>query len=239
MNTFSRLLLLGGALFTCLPAHAQVHVEQKQLQKGIFSPPKCDGDGCLCEADIKYPIITGMENTRAEETLNASIRKSAEQLECQGTAAKATGKGDNFSIWHGYEVTFQSPSILGLKFTDWAYEGGAHSNSQIEGMIIDLRTGKVLAVDDIFGRHNIAAINKVIYDTLAPKAEGVFIDEVNSRKDSFIKNGKCGGCTVIMGKNGISVQFQAYEVAPFADGNPSVPIPAKYVVYSGLSPSPK
>jgi hypothetical protein len=211
-------------------------VSEKTLQKGLFSPPKCDGASeCLCESDIKYPVIGGMQDEAKQETLNADIRKSAEQLKCQGEAVKGESKGNNFSIKHNYEVTFQSPAILSLKFTDWAYEGGAHSNSAIEGMIIDLGTAKALSTNELFGDKNSAGVNQVIYDTLAPKAEGIFRDEVENRKGSFIKDGKCNGCTLVMTKDGLNVVFQEYEVAPFADGNPSVLIPAKYIAYPGLS----
>lgn len=235
MNNVAKCLLLLAALVACLPAQAEVRVMAKTLQKGLFNPPKCDGaDECLCEADITYPVIEDMRDSEAQASLNASIRNAADQLKCQGLPAKKTSKGDSFSIKHSYEVTFQSAKILGLKFTDWAYEGGAHSNGSVEGQIIDLETGKVLAVDDIFGRTNIPAINKIIYDTLAPKAEGIFRDEVENRKESFIKDGKCQGCTLLAGKNGISVVFQSYEVAPFAEGNPEVVIPVRYVVYKPI-----
>jgi hypothetical protein len=104
-------------------------------------------------------------------------------------------------------------------------------------MTIDLKSGKMLTVDDVFGQKNIAAVNQIIYDTLVPKAEGIFIDEINKRKGAFIKDGKCNGCTLVMGKDGINVIFQSYEVAPFAEGNPTVVIPDKYVAYAGLNPA--
>jgi len=237
MNKAAGFLLLFVTLSTCLPVQAAVTVTEKTLQKGLFSPPKCDDkDECLCEADIEYPLVEGMKDAEKQASLNVAVKKTAEQLVCKGEAAKTASKGDNFSIRHKYEVTFQSPDILSLKFTDWAYEGGAHSNSAIEGMIIDLESGKTLTIDDIFGRKNIKEINQIIYDALAPKAEGIFRDEVESRKDSFIKDGKCQGCTLVMSKNGIIVIFQAYEVAPFADGNPEVLIPVKYISYKALIP---
>lgn len=228
------------ALLPCLllissPAWADVTIDEKVLQKGIFSPPKCNNEsGCLCEADIKYPVIGGMKDLQKETQINADILKSAEQIKCEGAPVQAANTGDNFSITHSYEVTFKSPEVLGLKFSETAYEGGAHGNSTIEGMIIDLDTGNVLSIKDIFGDSNIPAINQIIYDTLIPKAEGVFHDEVEGRKGSFIKDGKCQGCTILVNKEGIQVVFQAYEVAPFADGNPAVTIPAKYITYKAL-----
>ncbi len=218
------------AFAAAAPAKAGIAVTGKVMQRGMFSPPKCSGaQDCLCESDIRYPIISGMRDTGKQNALNTAIEQSAAQLKCQGTPVNAKSTGDNFSVSHNYEITFSSPDILGLKFTDWAYEGGAHGNGTIEGMIIDLASGRTLLVDDVFGTANTAAVNKVIYDTLAPKAEGVFRDAVEERRNSFIKDNACQGCTLAMTRNGVQVIFQAYEVAPFADGNPAITIPRKYI----------
>lgn len=216
-------------------AQAEVTVSDHVLQKGVFSPPNCDGSGnCLCESDIHYPVLSGMRDTARQSVINDELQKSADQLKCQGTPATAKSEDDNFSVRHHYEITLSAPHILALRITDWAYEGGAHGNGTVEGMIIDLDNGKVLAPDDIFGTKNIADVNKVIYDALAPKADGVFRDEVENRKGAFIKDGKCQGCTLMLDKTGLQVVFQAYEVAPFADGNPAVPIPPKDIAYPAL-----
>ncbi len=234
---FKTIRLLPGlaVLLTALPSQADVTVGERVLQKGLFSPPQCKNDsGCLCEADIKYPVLAGMADEAQQETINNEFRNIAEQLKCQGEPASTASKGDNFSITHTYELTFQSPDIIGLKFTDLAYEGGAHSNGAVEGMIIDLHTGKPVTVGDLFDAKNLDPVNKIIYHALLPKSEGVFRDEIENRKGAFIKDNKCQGCTVALSKKGISVVFQAYEVAPFADGNPSVAIPAKYVSYPAI-----
>lgn len=235
MNKSLKLLLLISFIFTA-PYVAAATVSEKILQKGLFSPPKCDGTTeCLCEADIKYPVISGMQDDGKQNIINDAIRKSADQLKCQGEPAQTRGKSDNFSVRHGYEVTFQSPAILGFKFTDWAYEGGAHGNGSVDGLIIDLESGKMLTPDDIFGLKNIVGVNQVIYDALAPKSDGIFRDEIESRKGAFIKDGKCQGCTIVLGKEGVQVIFQSYEVAPFSDGTPTIAIPARYISYPAIA----
>jgi len=236
MNKAIKLLLLFAPLFAAFSAQADAVVVERTFQKGTFSPPKCDGaEGCLCESDIKYPAIVGMKDAKKQDALNAAMEKSAEQMKCQGTPVTAKGTGDNFSVSHSYEVTFSSPDILGFKFTDWAYEGGAHGNGSVEGMIIDLESGSILSANDIFGAKNLAAVNKIIYDTLAPKSEGVFRDEIEGRKGNFIKDNQCQGCTLVMTRDGVQVVFEAYEVAPFADGNPSIAIPAQYIAYPAIT----
>src|SRR5690349_2673060 len=139
MNKIIPLLLLFFSPLIPIMVQADVAVSDTILQQGVFSPPKCnDASGCLCEADIRYPAINNMQDFHKQELINTSIKKSAEQLACQGTPSRAANNGDNFSITHHYEITFQSPKILSFKFSDLAYEGGAHGNSSIEGMIIDV-----------------------------------------------------------------------------------------------------
>ena len=235
MNTCLALLLTVAFMFTASGVYAEVRVTDKLLQKGVFTSPECAGaSDCLCEADIHYPVFSGLLNPETQDQLNDGSRKSAEQLKCQGKPAEAAGGNDHFSVKHTYEVTFQSQKLTGLKFVDWAYEGGAHGNSMVDGLILDNNSGKILSLAEILGSHS-AEVNHVIYETLAPKSDGIFRDEIENRKDSFIKDGKCKGCTIILSKEGVQVVFQAYEVAPFVDGNPAVTIPAQYIAYPAIA----
>ncbi len=228
------MVLWCALLFFASTASAAVTVNEQVLQKGLFFDSACKGENqCMCEADIKYPVINGMADAHAQEVLNKSFKDAATQVQCKGEASKEAPKDTDSSIKYSYEVTFQSPQIMGLEFTNWAYEGGAHGNGIIEGMIFDLEKNKYLTADDIFGA-NMAAVNQAIYDALAPNSEGIFHDEIESRKGAFIKDGKCNGCTLVLKPEGINVIFQLYEIASFADGNKSVSIPDKLIAYPAI-----
>ncbi len=245
-----------AAFFLCVmcfvsAAHASVTVKELVLQKGLYVKANCVADpadpaydGCKCDADIRYPQIEGLADMAAQVALNASFKHDAEQAQCEGDVAKDVPKAASdkkeekspSSASHHYEITFQSDAVLGLKFTDWGYTGGAHGNGSVTGIIIDLAKGKILALGDIIVAQNIAGVNTVIYNTLSAKPEGeVFRDQIESRKESFIDKGQCQGCTLVLEQNGLNVVFQTYEVASFAQGNMEVGIPSQYIIYPAIS----
>jgi len=243
-------LLMLCLCFAASTANAAVTVEERILQKGLFAKADCKPDSsdpgydaCRCDADIRYPEILNLPDAASQVALNANFKHAAEQAQCEGTPAKEAAKsadkktqdGGASSVSHHYEMTFHSPSLLSLKFTDWAYTGGAHGNGSIEGVILDLEKGKVLAIEDIIAAKDMAAVNQVIYDTLSAKPEGeVFRDQIESRKGKFIDDGQCQGCTLLLKPEGLEVVFQTYEVASFAEGNLEVPIPAQYISYPAV-----
>ncbi|MEI7669837.1 MAG: DUF3298 and DUF4163 domain-containing protein [Pseudomonadota bacterium] len=217
-------------------AFAEVKIEEVQLQKGAFSVAGCDdASQCICESDIKYPKISGLKDSAKENAINESLKKSADQVKCEGETIKNIEKQENnFSITHNYETSYQSADILALKFSDFAFEGGAHGNGTVEGAIIDIVNEKILTVNDIFNEKDFSDINLFIYNALLPDSEGIFRDEIENRKASFIKEGRCNGCTIILDKKGLNVVFQTYEVAPFSSGNPAITIPIKYVSHPAI-----
>jgi hypothetical protein len=250
--------LLIGVFFFVSPARAEVHIVEHILQKGLFVAADCKADStdpsyddCQCDADIRYPEITGLANNAVQQTLNENFKHSAEQVKCEGKQVDAPAKPaakesqiSTSSVSHHYEMTFLSPSVLGLRFTDWEYTGGAHGNGAVQGAIVDLEKGKLLTTADLIAAQNFAAVNQVIYNTLSAKPEGeVFKDQIESRKDSFINEKECQGCTLTLTPNGVQVMFQTYEVASFAEGNMEVTIPAQYIsnaaVKQALASAPK
>lgn len=232
-----RILFIIMAFFAFSPAvYAETTVTEQILQKGVFLVTGCDdGRPCLCEADIKYPLISGLKDGAAQTSINAGIRKNAEQVKCEGEPSKETSKENSFTITYSYQIPFQSPQIISFLFNEWAFEGGAHGNGIIDGMIIDLETGKILTVKELFDDKKLGEVNQLIYNTLIPDAQDIFRDGIEKRKTSFIQDGKCNGCIVTLGKDGIHVAFQTYEVAPFSSGNPTVTIPFTYSSYPAIA----
>jgi len=236
-------ILLAFALGFTTAAQAAVTVEEQILQKGLFAKADCkldptdpSYDACQCDADIRYPKIRGLNNEAAQASLNASLKHMAEQAICEGKQVadppKAQGKDQRSpsSASHHYEVTFESPSLVAFRVTDWGYSGGAHGNGTVTGAIVDLKAGKILSLSDIFAEKDMLALNQAIYDVLSSKPEEeVFRDQVESRKGTFIVGGVCQGCTLTLAPEGIKVVFQTYEVAPYAAGNTEVTIPVQYV----------
>jgi hypothetical protein len=237
-------------ILACLWAggvNAAVTVSEQILQKGQFAKAACkpdpkdpDYNECLCEADIRYPRIEGMGNVSTQDKLNAWFKQQAGQTLCEGDAVSMPVKASKADISSKtlsihYDVTLSSLRILGFKFTDWSYTGGAHGNGSAVGVIIDLNNGRLLGALDIFSAANLDKVNASIYKALAAKPEEeVFRDQIEARKGAFIKGDECQGCTLILTPEGVHVLFQTYEVAPYGAGNTDVLIPAEYVSYASV-----
>jgi hypothetical protein len=233
------------AVLSCLAAGnacAGVSVSEQVMQKGQFTKSGCqpdpkdpDYDECVCDADVRYPQLSGVTDAAVQGKFNDWFKEQAAKTVCEGDASSSPVKDGqsakaHMSVSVHYEVTFSSAHLLAFKFTDWAYTGGAHGNGSIIGVIADLDKGRLLTPTDVFSAKNMDAVNKAIYDALSAKPEEeIFRDQIESRKGAFIKDGECQGCTLILNPQGVSVLFQTYEVAPYGAGDTAVPIPAKLV----------
>jgi hypothetical protein len=230
-------------------ATAAVTVSEQVLQSGQYAKASCkpdpkdpDYDECICDADVRYPQLSGISDRDAQDRLNRWFKDEAGKAVCDGDKMAPSAKNASapakahMSISVHYETTYSSDAILALKFTDWAYTGGAHGNGSVIGVIADLAQGKLLSPGDMFSEKNTEIANRVIYEALSAKPEGeVFRDQIESRKGAFIKDGECQGCTLTLTPEGVHVLFQTYEVAPYGAGNTDVIIPAKYISYAAVS----
>lgn len=229
-------------------AQADVSVTEQVLQSGRYAKAQCkpdpkapDYDECTCDADIRYPQVMGMDNAQAQDHLNGWFKNQASQAVCEGGKVDAPAKDAKvtrapMSVSVHYETTFSSPDLLGLKFTDWAYTGGAHGNGSVVGVIVDLKKGRLLEPNDVFSAKELPGVNQTIYDALSAKPEEeVFRDQIESRKGGFIRDNACQGCTLTLTPQGVHVLFQTYEVAPYGAGNTDVPIPARFVSDASLT----
>lgn len=237
--------LIALILATAAPsASAELSLQDHVLQKGIYAKTDCKPDArdpaydaCRCEADIHYPELGGLGDRRAQDALNARFRLAAEKAQCQGEAVSA-GKADKQAASSSltYQVTFQSETILGLKINTRSWSGGAHGDGTIEGVIIDVDTGKTLGPSILFEPKHLQAVNDLIYQNLSARPEGeVFRDQVELRKGAFILDGQCQGCTLLLTPKGLSVVFQTYEVASFAEGNIEAPVPDNLMDYKPVA----
>lgn len=211
------------SMMAASPAYADVNVENQEFQSGLFAKANCKPEGtegfneCFCLADVHVPVITGMKDAEKEKQLNAYFRSLSEKQKCAGTEADQETTEEPASSTYNFEVSFQSPAFLGLRLESWAFTGGAHGNGTVEGAIIDLANGKLLANPDIFT--DLGALNKYIYDALSAEPEGeVFHDAIEGFGGVFLTPTECKSCTVLLTPEGVKVVFQAYAVSSFANG---------------------
>jgi hypothetical protein len=206
-------------------AWADVTIDNQDFQSGQYAKDECKPEGvegfneCLCLADVHVPFIKGMQNADKEKELNEYFRGLAEKQKCEGKATEQETTEEPATSTYNFEVSYQSPALLGLRFESWTFTGGAHGDGQVDGKVIDLAQGKVLGLTDIFAAKDLPTINKYIYDALSAEPEGeVFHDAIEGFKGEFITATGCKSCTVVLAEDGIKVIFQTYSVASFANG---------------------
>ena len=100
------------------------------------------------EAEIKYPVITNMENKELEKRINSIIEKrfglNTEPAETGDETFKET-------LNVNYEIMRQTEDMLSLRiFFSLYMEGAAHPSNAIEGLTFDMKTGKELQLQDLF-----------------------------------------------------------------------------------------
>ncbi len=217
--------IVAAGLLLCAasPACADVNVDNQEFQSGLFANASCRPEGtegfneCLCLADVHVPFITGLKDAEKEKQLNAYFRGLAEKQKCAGVETDQETSEEPSSSTYNFEVSFQSPTFLGLRLESWAFTGGAHGNGTVEGAIIDLASGRRLASPDIFS--DLKTLNKYIYDALSAEPEGeVFHDAIEGFGGEFLTPTECKSCTVLLTPEGVKVVFQAYAVSSFANG---------------------
>lgn len=100
--------------------------------------------------DIKYPVFTNMDDKGIENNVNDIIRERVDSYKTLYHQDDETYK-ENISVT--YEITKKAEDVLSLYFFISLYtEGAAHPNNLMDGVTVDLKTGKKLELKDLFSK---------------------------------------------------------------------------------------
>lgn len=122
-----------------------------------------------------------------------------------------------------YETRFEAKPIgefkhlQVLRLDTYLFMGGAHGMPGTRYMMIDTRTRRVLDLEDILQpdkRHAFDKLLKQAYEKWAQE------ESLDPDLWSFVTTDN-----VTLGKNGLKATYQAYEIAPYAAGQPTLTIP--------------
>lgn len=235
---------------TVPPVSADTIVYQMAAFEKKVGDCKGGKSGCAV-VTIKYPQIVGAASLPIKDALSNLKREylftpvysgdSEKKVSINSTEAFAADFFDEFqtmmkespgyvSAWEierKMTVIDNRPPLMCLQISTYAYTGGAHPNSHTDFVNIDTRTGKRIALQDIFKAH--------FAEKLRPIAERFF------RKQCKIPEGKRWSDlgfffehdrfelndNFILGKSGITFYFNPYEIAPYAYGAMKCTIPFK------------
>lgn len=227
-------MLLGG----CQAAVANPPaVETSQPQpnapaiKAEIAEKKLEAQTDALKATVSYPVISGLADTAIQKQLNSMFEKAAMDFKAEvETAANqdyAQSKNSTDVVFRQYEVFVaytvhaNTDHLLSITSDYYQYTGGAHGGTNRIGYNIDLTTGKLLQLPNLFkeGFDYKAALIKEVTEQMG-QGDNIYFDDatkvINEMADSrpfYIEN------------RNLVLYFGQYEIAPYASGMPEFKIP--------------
>ncbi len=173
--------------------------------------------------DLKIPVIKGVNNLTAQKILNSQITdkqiklKNDMKLELADYVKYAKESGypvNDFDLSSDYMVSYNKNDILSITATIYNYTGGAHGMTEQISYNIDLKTGNLITLQDLFKSDSnyIKLINQEISKQIAANPEEFFTEDDLGFKTIAADQ------PFYYTQGGIVVYFQLYEIAPYAAG---------------------
>lgn len=187
----------------------------------------------MYEIDARYPQLTGGSNPNFEkfnQVVRASVTKKVAGFKkdvapAEGEEPRPEGSmGSDLNI--SYEVGLAQDDLISILFTVGSYyQGAAHPNTFSEVVNYDLKNGKQLKLADLFkpGAKYLQAIANYCIADLKKQAKdkGLLDEEIQNGAAPNPKNYQSWTIT----KTGLGINFDAYQVGPYAAGPQYVLVP--------------
>lgn len=174
------------------------------------------------EINLSYPSV-------GDRAVDADIRQwaagiaDAFDLSFDGDASPG-GEGPAPELWGAYSITRPSAKALSVTFEIWTYTGGAHGNLDILTLNYSLLTGQRLGLVDLFEDPDTALAlmaewsRRVLKRRLGGMAQdGMLREGLATAPENF--------ASLTLVPTGVRINFQPYQVAPWAAGAQRVDMP--------------
>jgi hypothetical protein len=189
----------------------------------------------MYEISVMYPQLTGGNNPNFEkfnQAVRASVTKKVagfkkDMAAERGEEPRPEGSmGSDLSI--GYTVALAQDDLVSIKFDVGSYyQGAAHPNSFSEVLNFDLKNGKQLKLSDLFkpGAKYLQPIANYCISELKKqmKAPDGTVDNASIESGAAPSAKNYASWTIT--KRGIGIDFDAYQVGPYAAGPQFVLVP--------------
>ena len=224
---------LNATLFFILSSQllmaSDVTVTQKKFEDKFCKEFKTqDKEGTFCMSnEIKYPVVKSKDKM-LQKNLDKAIKKHLGKLE-KGESKKYvldTIK-EKFASTMGHEehkfikVLSVTPKTFTLEVSNYGYSGGAHGNSHTELINYDRTTGKELKIDEIFVKNYKKKLSKIIEKEYR-RQEHVTAKANLKNKLYWFKNKFVLAENIGIGRDGLHLEYNHYEIKPYAGGTTSL-----------------
>lgn len=184
------------------------------------------GSNGLSLQENYYPEFDGYGGAKASREFVTDIAGFINrQLQNQAQAAHKAGSHVKQYTFDGrYQVRFNSEELLSLEQTYMDYLGGAHPNTYLDTINVNLKNGKLLSLGDMFkaGSNYLPRLNAIVAKQVADEQQlkGFFDKkvEVNGTENFYITDNA-----------DLVIVYPPYAVAPYAAGTIEFIIPVSQV----------
>lgn len=173
--------------------------------------------------NIVYPQVTGLTDTEVQERINRAIEDGVQGLIAEQRQWPDTS-GLNIQEMIGtYKIGVNKNGILSVRLENYMYpEHAAHGTTMVKSVTVDLETGKVYTLGNLFQRGTdfIMILNQMIRQQFKER-DLPMINEfrgITVNQDYYLTP-----------KN-LVIYFQAYEYTPGYVGIPEFEIPYRKII---------
>jgi inhibitor of cysteine peptidase len=205
----------------------QVHLTSIQENPWTIGNTSISTETKTLKTFIQYPVITGLTDENVQREINDVFKALA-------VSAVAEGKKNETELapyvlrypdmpgqcetYFDYRVKYNQKGYLSLVFQNYQYALGAHGSTVQTGYTINLETGQILALGDLFkvgsdyetllsDAVKVQLIDRNLWDSLLVPFENVKGDH-----DYYLTN------------QGLVLYYQQYEILPGAAGIVEFPV---------------
>lgn len=195
------------------------------------------------EIDAEYPQLTGSVNPNFEK-FNQTVRglvtrkvtefkkemSQPEEGETPSDSADESSETTGSDLGVGYTIALAKDDLISVLFDISSYyRGAAHPNSYSETVNFDLKNGKSLKLGDLFkpGTKYLQIISAYCIQDLKKQSRAKGADSMLD--DDWIQRGAGPDAanykSWTITKKGLGINFDSYQVAPYAAGPQHVQVP--------------
>jgi hypothetical protein len=177
--------------------------------------------------EVKKVLYASLEVEGAEPSRENIVRELEERYKEYGSVSDAEV---DWNLKRSASVLFSNPSVTAVEVYNEGYLGGAHGFKERSLMTFDSKTGHRLGVSDVVDESSQATLAKIV--------------EAEFRRARSIRGGQSlqdAGFFVLPGQqlplgenfaltdNGLEIQYNPYEIAPYSMGETRVQVPREAV----------
>lgn len=159
---------------------------------------------------IYYPVLEGLSSQEVQDKVNQELKKLFVD------SRKDVDKDDALSVEDSFQVEFLGNMLIINRIGYDYYFGAAHGMPIKDYYHIDLTTGDIYSLQDLFteGKDYVSVINKIIKNYMDERKNNpnyMYFDNFSGISDNQY---------FYLTKDGIQIYFYPYDISPYAAGFP-------------------